>query len=597
MDRRIFGVLAGLLIVVSPALSSAQTLADRVPADAILYVGWRGAADLGPGYEGSHLQAFLDQSKLPTVLHQSFPALLQRVESAYPQASVVIDSVMAIGGPLFNHPSALYLGPTDVSMPGAPKVRVALLCDAGADAANMATKLNQLISQIPPGPVQVTVNQFGTLVVVSTYEFAEHPDNPLSADAEFVAAMKQVSQDPVDVLYFSGTQLTQQIDSLVTEAQNPQATQMWPKVREALGMPGLKALILTDAFDGKDWLSQVFIDAPAPRVGLAAMLEGHPLSQDTLKMIPDTATMAWAGEFDLAKFVDQIRSITTQIDPQVGQMLDGYISQVNGALGFNIQTDLLGAFGDEWAAYEDPEIAGYGSAGMVIINQCRDAKKLDASLSSLEKLATSTISLFTSQFMPLLTIQFRTETIDGMEVHFADLPVVTPSWTIKDGFWYFGMYPQVVVGAAERGDEKSILDNAAFQDEMTRLAAPSHVTGLSFENVPAMADQGYQSLLTFTSLFVGAGDLVGMNAPAMVIPPLSKIKPELEPDGAVSWVDDAGWHAKAICAFPGDQILGMDQGGSQMLVQIISSLASLGMEERQQERIERPAPPMVSPGL
>jgi len=111
-------------------------------------------------------------------------------------------------------------------------------------------------------------------------------------------------------------------------------------------------------------------------------------------------------------------------------------------------------------------------------------------------------------------------------------------------------------------------------------------------NVPALADQGYQSLLTFTSLFVGGGDLFGMNAPPMVIPPLSKIKPELEPDGAVSWVDDAGWHMKAICAFPGDQIMGMDQSGSQMLIQMMSSLGSLGVEESRHV-----AEPPISPGL
>ncbi|HTW95044.1 MAG TPA: hypothetical protein VMD30_09640, partial [Tepidisphaeraceae bacterium] len=468
--RRIGAIIAVLSLVACPLLCEAQMLADRVPADAILYIGWRGAADLGPGYDQSHFKAFLDQSQVPQLIHKSFPALLQRVETAYPQSAVAIDPLLAVGGPIFNHPTAFYFGPCDVSNPNAPKFHVALLCDAGTDAANMAAKLTSVIAQIPPGgPVQLTVNQFGTLVVLATYDFAEHPDHPLSADTDFTAALGQVSQNPIDILYLSGVQLTQQLDALVQMAPNPQAAQMWPKIRDALGLPGLKKFILTDAFNGKDWMTQAFLDAPAPRQGLAALIDGHPLSDDVLKMVPETAVMASVGEFDLSKLFDEVRSATTQIDAGTGQMLDSEISQLNGMLGFDIKTDLIDAFGDEWIAYQDPDVAGYGGAGIVIINHCRDPQKLESSLSSLEKLANSTISMFTGQFLPLLTVNFRTETIDGMQVHFADLPLVAPAWTIKDGYWYLGLYPQVVVAAAEQAGGKSILDNPAYQDVMQRL--------------------------------------------------------------------------------------------------------------------------------
>jgi len=40
---------AFLLLILAPAAAFAQALADRVPADAVLYVGWRGSADMGPG--------------------------------------------------------------------------------------------------------------------------------------------------------------------------------------------------------------------------------------------------------------------------------------------------------------------------------------------------------------------------------------------------------------------------------------------------------------------------------------------------------------------------------------------------------------------
>ena len=42
--------------------AQAQPLADRLPADTVVYVGWAGADSLGSQYEGSHLKAILDAS-------------------------------------------------------------------------------------------------------------------------------------------------------------------------------------------------------------------------------------------------------------------------------------------------------------------------------------------------------------------------------------------------------------------------------------------------------------------------------------------------------------------------------------------------------
>jgi hypothetical protein len=449
--------------------------------------------------------------------------------------------------------------------------------------------------------VQMTVKQFGTLVVLSTFDFAEHPDKPLNTDADFTAALAQVSQDPIATVYLNGVNLTKQVDAMVQLAPNPQAAAMWPKIRDALGLPGLKKMIVTDAFQGKDWATQAFIDAPAPRTGLASLLDSQLLSDDILKAIPDTSTMAAAGQFDLAKFVDTVRSVTAQIDPDTGQMLDGWITQADSMVGFDLRTDLLGAFGDEWASYSDPDVAGRGTMGVVVINKCRDPQKLASSLSSLEKIANQMIASFTAQASPLLTVTFRTETIDGLEVHYADIPVIMPSWTIKDGIWYLGMYPQVVVSAAERPAGKSILDNPHYQDLMQRLGSPTQIGGMEFVDVPVLADQGYQGVMLLTSIFVGGGDLAGLHAPPMVLPTLRDIKPELEPIGGVTWVDDAGWHAKSVCAFPGDAMLAVDQNGASLLLQCVSTIGTLVAQQRtiaipSPQEIPLP-PPSPSPGL
>jgi prepilin-type processing-associated H-X9-DG protein len=44
----------------------------------------------------------------------------------------------------------------------------------------------------------------------------------------------------------------------------------------------------------------------------------------------------------------------------------------------------------------------------------------------------------------------------------------------------------------------------------------------------------------------------------MLLPPLNQLMQHLAPAGAVSWVDDAGWHETSTSAFPGSTILATD---------------------------------------
>ena len=66
-----------IVVVVISRCAIAQPLADRVPADAIVYVGWRGAENV-PGYNESHLKAIVDQSNFAAVFNELVPQLIAR---------------------------------------------------------------------------------------------------------------------------------------------------------------------------------------------------------------------------------------------------------------------------------------------------------------------------------------------------------------------------------------------------------------------------------------------------------------------------------------------------------------------------------------
>ena len=73
--------LAVVLVVAQMSVTSvpAQPLADRVPADALVYVGWRGIESMGPGYDGSHLKAVLEAGAPGSIFEQLVPALVARI--------------------------------------------------------------------------------------------------------------------------------------------------------------------------------------------------------------------------------------------------------------------------------------------------------------------------------------------------------------------------------------------------------------------------------------------------------------------------------------------------------------------------------------
>jgi hypothetical protein len=74
MRLRLFSVLT-IFLTPFAFMARAQPLADKVPGDALIYVGWQGAGTAAPGFEGSHLQAILKGSDVPQFFNEFLPGL------------------------------------------------------------------------------------------------------------------------------------------------------------------------------------------------------------------------------------------------------------------------------------------------------------------------------------------------------------------------------------------------------------------------------------------------------------------------------------------------------------------------------------------
>jgi len=258
---------------------------------------------------------------------------------------------------------------------------------------------------------------------------------------------------------------------------------------------------------------------------------------------------------DLVGLMDGVRGVGAGMDAEFGKQFDATVAQINQSLGMDLRKDLLAAFGSEWVSYSDPASTGGGAMGTVLANRLAKAAEAEAGLTKLEGWINQQMA--NAMKGEKVKIAIESSKIDGMDVHTLKVPLVAPSWAIKDGVFYAGLYPQVVVVAAAGNKGKSILENERFAGLRKRLGGQNAVT-ISYVDLPKTAPGAYQVVLPLVQLGVGFADLYGVKTPPLVVPPLGALMGHLSATEDCFWTDNAGWHYKALTPFPGAKVLASD---------------------------------------
>ncbi len=576
-----FSVLATLALAAA-ARAAVPPLADTVPADALVYAGWVGS-DACPGYDASHLKGVISSSTLPQVFTSFVPQVVRRVARLDDHAGAVLDRLVTAASPAWHHPTAFYFGGVDYAGPR-PTPRLAILCDAGPDAATLVEQLNKLVGELPPeadprpkvtthgsvvvlslGPVQLAGSGFGTGA------------ESLAGDPKFTAALAQCKPDGAAVFGYVDVQaIVAAVDDGVTRSGNPDAVSGWPKARDALGLLGFRRVAATSGFEGKNWVERSFASTDGGKAGLLGLLDAKPMDADLLAVVPRTADRVSATRLDLAAGFDALRDAVAQVSPDTGRQVDAALGQVNSRAGINVRRDLLGSLGDQWVTYADRSVGGSSVTGSVLVNKLRDAARGDAAMTQLSRRLNTIIARQLNS--PNFEVQFRESPASGTTLHYLAIPLVTPTWAVKNGYLYVGLYPQVVAAAIDLADRHgpSILTRAEFVATMAKLG--SHpAASLSFTDMVQVAPDAYTDLLGESRLILGLGDIVGAHPPVMVVPPLRQVLDQLEPAGSVSWADAAGWHSADLSPFPGAEALsnGSAGGGLSSLPSLIGAMGQI----------------------
>jgi hypothetical protein len=324
MSRGFTAAAVAFLLLVVPSIVCAQPLADRIPADAVLYVGWQGSESLGEPYAKSHLKEVLADSNLPQFFEEFLPRLADRFEKEEDDAEAkdvarTIRVMRSVASPVWRKPAAVYLAGIDFEQ---ELPRMALIVDAGpAEARALFDAVVKALEQAPP-PVaaafEVVADRFFVFTVGMKIDGrfgallggrqGVAPAPALANHKPFTTAMSQVQKQPAIAVYVDLEAVWKLVDQGIAKQGGAEDKDVWPKVRDAMGLSGLKRWASTAGFDGQNWSSQAFLEAPSPRTGVASLFNGEPISDDILRAVPQTATWMTTRRIDLHKVLTNVRT-------------------------------------------------------------------------------------------------------------------------------------------------------------------------------------------------------------------------------------------------------------------------------------------------
>ncbi len=573
-------LLAAALLLLSVPLSAAgqAPVDDGAPAQAVFYLGWSGTPGLEAEYQGSNLKQVVDLFE-PAQVAAAWTRWRGLTKAKVDNAdfSEGLEMLQGLWGASIRGAFATWVAvgdTTGLANGEAEDALYAALCWQPANAKDRAVLvagLQRLLTDIPDaqaaleatndGPVRLVIGSPANRGLV-----AQQAGPGMAKHAGFAAARQAMGPGVLTAWLDVQTLTTTVVDLMRAEGQMPPQVD---RVLEVLNLEGLRSVAMTTGYDGPGWGTRVFADAPAPRRGVAALLDAPGLIDADLAAVPSDAPIMGAVAFDAGALWTLAQAALQAADPQVAQQVEDGVGQANQMIDADIEAQLIGGLGSGYVFFQDPAVAGDSSLSLVLVNRLNDEQGFVQAMAGVQNVANGLIAAYSADFP--VSVRIHTAERDGVVLHTLALPGFAPTWSVFDGRLHVGLYPQSVLAAADRrGEAGSILDHPGFAT--VRAAAGDHgVTGLSFVDVPKTAPSSYASLLLLENIATGLGSMaLGDPFPA-VMPPFRRLEPLLAPAFGVSWVDAAGYHSAGHSPFPGASLLagGNGDGGAMQVLPLI----------------------------
>ncbi|RMH62639.1 MAG: hypothetical protein D6685_08540, partial [Bacteroidetes bacterium] len=422
------------------------------------------------GFTETHFGALCEMMQVGETVEQVLDAI-DRADPEDEQATLVTGLIRTIGRASWRLPTAVYVQPlaAEPAGPGEMVGRLVVLWQADGPQAEALLASLKRIEAKATAEVPVRADRLEGGLVRLVVGPADDPGaevstgESLAETAAFQHRIGQVDADALFVCYLDGPGMLGQIDRQVSEG----SLETWQTVRAALGLDGFKGLAWSGGFEGQGWRMELFVDAPAPRRGVMTLLDGEPITEAELALVPGDATAFYATRLDPGRVLDEFRRTAAAIDEAAAIRMDEAIRQGSEAVGVDLEADLIRSLGSAWVVYTSPGGMGNGVMGACLVNPLKDAERLERALGNIESFVNTKASEARAAGGGDMPFQFRifTQERNGMRLHMLGLGIITPTWAVHDGRLYVGLFPQAVqaAGAFSASGRPSILEEPKYQ--------------------------------------------------------------------------------------------------------------------------------------
>lgn len=523
-------VFLGVLPLTSTAAPAESVdLAQRLPGNTLLYVGWSGCNHAATAARDTALGQTLAEPQVRTffsMLDGAIDSFVHRMadeeEDARtyqavrrlvfdiclnPGAIAVIDAGFGETGPFVQSALVLQLGDR---ADGFTADLLGILKASGApptiEFPVAGRTMQQLAVPVPGGLFFGAAD--GYFILATGKETVEKLLDPPAEGAGSLAQSPRLTLPRVRfggdadrramTLFVDVAALLERARMVVPMFVREQSDQdaIWTIV-SGLGLDNVKSLTTELHFRQRGCFTGMFIHTDGPPAGLFAVGDTKPLSRDELALIPKQPYWASAFSLNLGEIYTNVMAVFASADPEGHGELTEAIAELEERLGLKLRQDLLDVMGEKFVVYDAPNSGGLWISGATLIMESSAPEKVQAGFRKIvEAIAEEVNRPKRRQGRPHLT--FSTSTYQGHQIDFVNLtgvPMpVAPSWTTHENRVIVGLYPQMVMSALDRmGDgspAESLLDNPDF------AAAAKVLDGIGSTVTYVDTQRGAQQLYT-----------------------------------------------------------------------------------------------------
>ena len=580
-------------------------LADKVPADALVYVGWAGSKNLA--FDGSLLGQLLREPAAGAIVQALETA---SGEKAGPDARKAVAAAWTLAGWAWRSSAAIAVLDLPDPQKGAPPA-LAVLIDVGKGRTAFEAQVNQLLGSLgkdvkreratagsatyelihlKPGGPPIAYGAVGDVVffcigpdVVKRF-LQLAPDKALKANPKFAACLKEVGGENEQLaFYLDATALAAKAEGLA--APRPRQGQP-PKnvVRaaiDALGLGKAEALAATVRVVDRGLYTKTRLFTPAPHRGVLLPLAGQVLTPADLEGLPADADYVAAARISAKSTLAEVRNLVQLLaEPRDAEEFDAKWAKLEKRLGFSVADDLLEHLGDTWTISSAASQGGF-LTGTLLTVTVKDPAKLAVALGKLEILLLQAAGAAAGEPDSVRIETIRSDRVEIKYVAGAGLPMpVAPAWAVHKKKLYVALWPQVIQAAVANGREPGLDKSPDFAAARQRVSP--RPTVLTYTHTPRVVRQVYNLLLVGWTM--GASLAVGQGLPAKPdwLPALSSIEKYLRPEVAAVSVDAKGITFEEYVSVP-LPVLSRSPAGTMLISAVL--LPALGRARNQARQV------------